>query len=143
MLGFMTDKGSISWALLLSIFVANFPESFGGTALLRASGMHPFRIVALWSSICLMTGVLAAVGAMLLPSHDRDVGAAEGDLHHLRKKSTAAMEGFAGGAMMAMVSTAMLPEAFRATGDVSGFFVAAGFIATGIISILDAYLHLE
>ena len=90
-----------------------------------------------------MTGLLAAVGAALLPSHDRAVGSAGLDYHHLRNQSTAAMEGFAGGAMMAMVSTAMLPEAFRATGDVSGLFVAAGFIATGIISILDAYLHLE
>lgn len=122
MLGFMTNGKRISWVFIMALFIANFPEAFSAAIILRQQATSRRKIFSMWASIFLMTGTLAMVGSLILPGRGPD------DL--VIGYASAAMEGLVGGAMLAMVSTAMLPEAFHTGGSASGFFFVCGFLVS-------------
>lgn len=132
MLGFMTKEGDLGYVLLISIFIANFPEAFSASAILRGQGMAVWKIMAMWLSIFMITGVLTLVGCLILPDKVEVGSHAE----HVKLASSAAAEGFTGGSMFAMIATAMLPEAFKYAGSKSGFTFVLGFITSVFIAEL-------
>mmetsp|Transcript_33446 Transcript_33446/g.106008 ORF Transcript_33446/g.106008 Transcript_33446/m.106008 type:complete len:413 (-) Transcript_33446:169-1407(-) len=126
MLGFMTNDGSLTWVLLVSVFIANFPEAFSAASLLRQHGVPRARIVFMWTTVFISTGLLALLGSLILPDNIPP----DSRLSKVRTVATSSMEGLTGGAMMAMVSTAMLPEAFHGAGNVSGLIFVLGFLVS-------------
>lgn len=134
MLGFMTNEHTISFEFLIAIFIANFPEAFSGASLLRSQGMSVSRIFAMWFLVFVVTGVLAMVGSLVMP----DTVSKGSTLEEVRDSSTAAFEGLTGGAMLAMISTAMLPEAFKGAGSIAGVLFVFGFVVSVFINGLGA-----
>lgn len=124
MLGFMTNEGSVTFSFLVAIFIANFPEAFSGSSLLRGQKMPVSRILLMWMVLFTLTGLLAMIGSLIMPANV----ARGSDLAKKRDSATALMEGITGGAMLAMVSTAMLPEAFKGAGDKAGLIFVLGFV---------------
>lgn len=124
MLGLMTNEHTISWDFLVAIFIANFPEAFSAASLLRGYGVNKRTIVGMWLAVFVMTGLLAMLGSAVIPAD------LEGNhqLAHIRDAGTAGLEGFTGGAMLAMVSTAMIPEAYNHAPEFSGILFVAGFL---------------
>ncbi|CAE8582252.1 unnamed protein product [Polarella glacialis] len=132
MMGFMTNKEDITMSFVIAIFVANFPEAFSGASLLRKQGMPPWKILMLWSAIFLLTGVLAMLGSLMLPvSSDKEVT-------QIENYSDSICEGIAGGMMLAMLATAMLPEAFRGAGEAAGIYFVLGFVLSLAITCVEA-----
>eukprot|EP00439_Symbiodinium_sp_Y106_P020054 s3763_g2.t1 len=123
MLGFMTNEGAVTFSFLVAIFIANFPEAFSGASLLLGQRMGVWRIMAMWLILFSLTGLLAMIGSLIMPANVERGS----DLAQKRDKVTACMEGLTGGAMLAMVSTAMLPEAFKGAGDRAGLLFVLGF----------------
>jgi len=123
MLGFMTNEGGVTFSFLVAIFIANFPEAFSGASILLGQNMPVNKILAMWTVLFLLTGLLAMVGSLIMPE-DVKRGSS---LETIRDISTSAMEGITGGAMLAMVSTAMLPEAFKGAGERAGVLFVLGF----------------
>mmetsp|Transcript_49035 Transcript_49035/g.109985 ORF Transcript_49035/g.109985 Transcript_49035/m.109985 type:complete len:350 (+) Transcript_49035:36-1085(+) len=132
MLGFMTNEGSVTFSFLVAIFIANFPEAFSGASLLLGQRMPISRIMAMWLILFTLTGLLAMVGSLIMPANVERGS----DLARKRDKATAVMEGLTGGAMLAMVSTAMLPEAFKGAGDRAGLLFVLGFVLSVWITCL-------
>jgi len=130
MLGFMTCSDSITNAFLLAIFIANFPEAFSAAAIMREQGLSRRRIFCMWALIFVITGVMAAVGVMSMPSNVTPGSRTA----LLRDQVGASIEGHAGGLMMAMIATAMLPEALHGAGQISGLFFVLGFVSIALIS---------
>lgn len=130
MLGFMTKEGDLGFVLLISIFMANFPEAFSSAAILKSQGASVAKIMGMWLSILLITGVLAMIGCLILP--DRVEVGSQAD--RVKSFSSAAAEGFTGGSMFAMIATAMLPEAFHHAGTKVGFTFVLGFVISVTIS---------
>merc|ERR1719389_1563164 len=56
LIGFLASKGSISTMFIVSLFIANFPQSFSSVA-----------IIGLWALPCFMTGSLAALACYFVP----------------------------------------------------------------------------
>ncbi|MFO7803595.1 MAG: cyclic nucleotide-binding domain-containing protein [Desulfovermiculus sp.] len=106
--------GGISISLLGGLFAANLPEAMSSAAGMKEQGMKNFRILAMWISLMLMTGIGAAFGSMVLQ------GAPD--------KVFALIEGIAAGAMLTMVAETMLPEAFHKGGSIVGISTLAGFL---------------
>jgi zinc transporter ZupT len=129
MLGLMVNQREASWYFLAAIFIANFPESFSAAILLREHGVTKLKIIGMWGSIFLMTGILSFLGSMVMPQ--RPCGA-DVSLDF----SAAAMEGLTSGAMFAMVATAMIPEAFHGAGEGSGLPFVLGFLASCLLQIV-------
>jgi CRP-like cAMP-binding protein len=106
--------GGISLSLLGGLFLANLPEALSSAAGMKAQGLKVPRILAMWTSLMLLTGVGAAVGAVLLADASPE--------------RFAFIEGLAAGAMLTMVAETMLPEAFHKGGGVVGLSTLAGFL---------------
>lgn len=107
---------SASPALIAGLFLANLPESLSSSTMMRESGGKAGRIMWMWSSLVLTTGIGALAGnliAAILPPM----------AHSL-------FEGMAAGAMLAMIAQTMLPEAFERNTRIVGLFTVLGFIVT-------------
>merc|ERR1719152_1006479 len=62
-------------------------------------------IIGMWTIPCVMTGSLAALSAYLIPAKMQDSFEVE--------VTAAIIEGLAGGMMLAMIASVMLPQAFN------------------------------
>ncbi len=108
-------SGSITLSLLAGLFLANFPEALSSSVGMREQGMTRRRILLMWTSLMIITGVGAAVGTVLLETASDTV--------------FALIEGIAAGAMLTMIAETMLPEAFHRGGGVVGLSTLGGFLA--------------
>ncbi|MCF7996886.1 MAG: cyclic nucleotide-binding domain-containing protein [Chromatiaceae bacterium] len=114
--------GGISLSLIGGLLLANFPEALSSAAAMKEQGMRTTRILTMWTSLMLITGIGAALGAAFL----------EGAPVQL----FALIEGIAAGAMLTMVAETMLPEAFHKGGGVVGLSTLAGFLAAVFFNTL-------
>ncbi|HPH03684.1 MAG TPA: cyclic nucleotide-binding domain-containing protein [Spirochaetota bacterium] len=110
-----TSSAGISLALIAGVFLADLPESITCAAHMQRGGMSRKRILLLWTSISLLTGLGAMVGA-LLPGAE-----SAGGMRFL--------EGMAGGAMLASIAEAMLPDAAEGGSGITGLATVTGFMA--------------
>jgi len=53
---------------------------------------------------------------------------------------TAFAQGLTGGAMLAMMATAMLPEAYRAAREAAGIYFVLGFVISVLILTMESYM---
>lgn len=109
----LLQTGEIGVSMLVAVFISNLPEAVAATSDLLGSGWTKLHVLLLWSAVAIASGVAAAAGYALLD------GAAPSTL--------AFMFAFAGGAILAMLATSMMPEAYELSGRVVGLVVTLGF----------------
>jgi zinc transporter, ZIP family len=115
----LLDSGEVGVSVLVAVFISNVPEAVAATAGLRASGWPLTRVFALWTGTALVCAAASAAGYGLLA--DASGGA------------VAFVLAFAGGAILAMLSTTMMPEGFTHAGRTVGLATTFGFaLAFGI-----------
>jgi len=115
----LLEAGSIGLSMLFAVFVSNLPEAVAATSSLRAAKWRPAQIVGLWSAITLASGIAAALGYGLLDGASPTV--------------VAFMLAFAGGAILTMLATSMMPEGFEHGGRLVGLTTTLGFaVAFGL-----------
>jgi len=119
----LLQTGSIGAAMLVAVLVSNLPEGIAATVGLRNSGWSTSRIVALWSAIALASGAAAAAGFALLDSASPD--------------TVAFVLSFAAGAVLTMLATSMIPEAYEHAGRSVGLVTVLGFIIAFAINWLE------
>eukprot|EP00929_Paragymnodinium_shiwhaense_P120345 TRINITY_DN92285_c0_g1_i1.p1 TRINITY_DN92285_c0_g1~~TRINITY_DN92285_c0_g1_i1.p1 ORF type:complete len:528 (+),score=133.86 TRINITY_DN92285_c0_g1_i1:183-1766(+) len=134
LMGFLAAEGHLSPVFIVSLFVANFPEAFCSASLLRQAEMSTLKIVGMWLGLCILVGCLCGASCWLIffcfPNFHAH---GEGLPFHWRVL-IASVEGLTGGAMIACISSVMLPEAFERAGKgghilmKSGFFCVLGFL---------------
>jgi ZIP family zinc transporter len=107
------QTGEIGAAMLVAVFVSNLPESVAASASLRNSGWSLPMLYGLWSTIAIASAVAAGLGYALLD------GASGG--------TVAFIFAFAGGAILAMLATSMMPEAYEHAGRFVGVVTVFGF----------------
>jgi ZIP family zinc transporter len=114
------QTGDVGVSMLVAVFVSNMPESIAASTDLLADGWSKGRVAGLWTGVALVTSLAAMAGYVLLD------GASPWTL--------AFMFAFAGGAILAMLSTSMIPEAYELAGRLVGLAVTAGFIISFAIT---------
>jgi ZIP family zinc transporter len=100
-------------ALIVAVFLSNVPEAFAATTRLRPSGWSPAAILGLWTLVMAVSALAAIAGYGLFR------GASP--------STVAAVLGFAGGAILAMLADSMMPQAFESGGRLAGLFTTLGF----------------
>jgi zinc transporter, ZIP family len=121
-LGLTVLKGAVSVALLAGVILSNLPEGMSSSSGLRLAGWPLRRVVLMWLMVVAASAVSAAAGyALLDPAHGL---------------TGALIEAFAAGALLAMVSDTMLPEAFAVEGVFTGALVAVGFAVSVMLSAI-------
>jgi zinc transporter, ZIP family len=121
-LGLTVLQGQVSVALLAGVVLSNLPEGLSSSAGLRKSGWPMRRVLAMWLTVVVVSGVSAALGYALLDPASGQAGAIA--------------QGFAAGALLAMVADTMLPEAYEVEGVATGGLVAIGFAVSIMLSAL-------
>lgn len=112
--------GAIDAAFLVAVFVSNVPEGVAGTASLRATGATNRRILVNWTTLVVVSALVAGAGFLLA-----DVTPHQGIY----------VEAFAGGAVLTVLADSMMPEAFRHGGRAVGLLTVLGYIVAGALSV--------
>ena len=121
-LGLTVLQGEVSVALLVGIMLSNLPEGLSSSSGLRLAGWSRNRVVKMWLLVMLVAAVSAALGYALLDPASGHTGAFA--------------QGFAAGALLAMVTNTMLPEAYEEEGVSTGALVAIGFAISLMLSAI-------
>ena len=117
------QTGNVAASMLVAVFVSNLPESIAATTSLRNSGWTSRAVYGLWAGITLICAISAAAGYSLLD------GASP--------RTLAFMFAFAGGAILTMLSTSMMPEAYEHAGRPVGLATTLGFAVAFAINWLS------
>jgi ZIP family zinc transporter len=119
-LGLTVLQGGVSVALLVGIVLSNVPEGLSSSSGLRISGWSRGRVVKMWLLVVAVSAVSAALGyALLNPTHGH---------------TGAFAQGFAAGALLAMITDTMLPESYGVEKVSTGSLVAIGFAISLMLS---------
>ena len=121
-LGLTVLQGEVSVALLVGIMLSNLPEGLSSSSGLRKSGWTRNRVVKMWVLVMLVAAVSGALGYALLDPASGRTGAFA--------------QGFAAGALLAMVTDTMLPEAYEEERTSTGALVAIGFAISLMLSAI-------
>src|SRR4051812_45842921 len=115
----LAEGQGVSVALLVAIFVSNLPEGIGSAADMLAAGWQRGRVVRLWTVVAVVC-LLATVA-----------GYAVADV--VGGTLTGAIDGFAAGALLVMLTDSMIPESRTKGGLPSGLLLVLGFaVAAGL-----------
>merc|ERR1719327_212223 len=106
LIGLLASEGHLSMMFVVSLFIANFPESFSSASLMIENNVFPwYQIVGLWTVPFVATGGIAGLACWAIPPWAHAT---------LTVRIIAAIiEGLAGGMMLAMIASVMLPQAFN------------------------------
>jgi ZIP family zinc transporter len=118
----MLSGGGVSTAAVAAIFISNIPEGISSSAGMRASGRSKAFIFGLWFAIALASGISALLGYSIF-----------GEFSAGTQAATTAL---AAGAILAMLSETMIPEAYEGTHDWAGIITCTGFLSAFALSML-------
>jgi ZIP family zinc transporter len=118
----LLTTGQVGASMLVAVFVSNLPESIAASTSLRSSGWTERNVYLLWGGITAVCGVSAAAGYALLDGASPQV--------------LAFVLAFAGGAILTMLSTTMMPEAYEHAGRLVGLATTLGFAVAFAINWL-------
>jgi zinc transporter, ZIP family len=105
-----------------AFFLANIPEALSSSAGMRRARRSARYVFGVWIGIALMISLAAAVAGVVF----RGTGPAV----------RATFEAFAAGAILALVSETMIPEAFHGSPQFNGLLLVVGFVALLILLTL-------
>jgi zinc transporter, ZIP family len=117
------EGGAVGAAYLAAVFISNLPESLSSTVGLKASGWRPRRILLMWTTIALLSGVASLLGYRLF--------------QHASPDTVAFVLAFAAGAILTMLADTMMPEAYEHGGKLAGVVTTLGFAVAFLIQQLD------
>jgi CRP-like cAMP-binding protein len=104
---------TLSITLIMGMFIGGIPEAAASASMLKRAGYKPFTIFALWSAVLVAGVVAAAAGKVFVGSGS-----------HVAIFSQAV----AGGAVLAVVAHAMIPESIHEGGSLVVLPTVAGFL---------------
>ncbi len=105
----------ISNSLLAGLFIANYPEALSSSKGMKEQGFTIPKILVMWTSIMVITGILSAIGSLLFADVPESV--------------ISLLESMAAGAMLTVITETMLPEAYAKGGSIVGLSTLLGFLA--------------
>jgi ZIP family zinc transporter len=119
-LGLTVLQGGVSVSLLAGVALSNLPEGMSSSSGLKAAGWPRGRVVLMWLAVVVVSALSAAAGYLLLDPASRWTGAL--------------VQGFAAGALLAMLADTLLPEAYKVEGVLTGPLVVVGFAVSLALS---------
>lgn len=119
----LLEQNTVSFLLVIAIFVSNIPEGLSSTAGLRKSGYSRLKISVMWVSVLVIATLSSWSGYFFL----KDASAA----------FMSGISGFAGGGIIAMIASTMMPEAYEESGPVTGLITALGLLASLVLHHLS------
>ena len=115
-------QGTPGIGTVAAFFLGNIPEAMSSSAGMRRAGRSARYVFGVWVGIFLMIGFASAVATLVLRGTGPSV--------------RGTIEAFAAGAILALVSETMIPEAFHGSPQFNGLLLVIGFVALLILMVL-------
>jgi zinc transporter ZupT len=115
--------GTLSLTLMLGMFIGGIPEAAASAATLRRAGFRAPTIFGLWATVLVAGTLAAAIG--------------NGFIGGSYPLLTVFCEAVAGGAVLALVTHAMIPEAIEEAGSLIVLPTTAGFLAALYLALTE------
>lgn len=113
---------SFRFTFLAAVFLSNLPEAIASASGMREAGFKTWKIMGLWWTLVAAGAVAAALGNIFLSN---------------APATTLTLVGaVAGGGILAMVSSVMMPEAYEDGGASVGLATIAGFLCAFFFTFL-------
>jgi ZIP family zinc transporter len=119
----LLQTNEIGVAMLVAVFISNLPEGIAATTTLIEGGWKRRLVLEIWVAVVLVCGLAAAAGYALLD------GASTGVISFVFA--------FSGGAVLTMLATSMMPEAYEHAGRPVGVLTVVGFVVAYGIHLLE------
>ena len=116
------EGGAVGAAYLAAVFISNLPESISSTSGLLSSGWVKSRILWMWIGIMVVSALASVAGYGLFQDSSPGV--------------VAFVLTFAAGAILTMLASTMMPEAFKHGGKLVGVVTTLGFAVAYTIHLL-------
>ena len=116
-------QGAPGLGTVTAFFLANIPQALSSSAGMRRAGRSPRYLFGVWIGIVLMISLAAAAAGLVLGGTGPAV--------------RGTVEAFAAGAILALVSETMIPEAFHGSPPFNGLLLVIGFVALLILLVLS------
>lgn len=102
--------------VLAAIFISNLPEGLSSAAGMKTSGRSAEYVFGVWCGIAVASGVAGLIGVLVFQGASAE--------------TIAVITAIAAGAILAMVTDTMIPEAFERTHAYAGLIATVGFIVS-------------
>ena len=116
------DFSSYRYTFLAAVFLANFPEAMASSNAMMMAGFSKKKIFRLWGMM-ILAGVVAAILGNVF-------------LHSASPVIITFLEAIAGGAILGMVASVMMPEAYEDGGSEVGLATIAGFLIAFLFTLI-------
>jgi CRP-like cAMP-binding protein len=113
-IGFNVGSGHLSSSFLMAVFISNIPEALSSSVGMQQAGTTARRIMTLWGGAVILSGLTAMLGNFLSTFANAWV--------------LGTAQALAGGAILAMLSSTMMPEAYEMGGGTVTYSTIAGFL---------------
>jgi ZIP family zinc transporter len=117
------QQGAPGVGTVTAFFLANVPEALSSSAGMRRAGRSARYVFGVWIGIALMISLAAAVAGFALRGAEPAV--------------RGTIEAFAAGAILALVSETLIPEAFHGSPQFNGLLLVIGFVALLILLVVS------
>lgn len=117
----LVNKGT-GFLMLFAVFLSNLPEGISSSASMVKSKKSKSFILSLWSGTVIICVLSSFLGYKLLGNSSQDL--------------IAFFLALAAGAVLAMITDTMIPEAFKEEGKLIAFSTVIGFLVIFVISRL-------
>lgn len=113
---------TFKFTFFAAVFLSNLPEAVASATAMRGAGFSTMKILGLWGSLMVTGGIAAVLGNIFLTTAPPTILTLVGAV--------------AGGGILAMVSSVMMPEAYEDGGPSVGLATIAGFLCAFLFSLL-------
>ncbi|HAA32440.1 MAG TPA: protein kinase [Cyanobacteria bacterium UBA8553] len=119
-IGMNSGESHFGWSFLLAVFISNFPEALSSATGMKQAGTKKSQILSLWIGVVILSG-LCAVAGYFLQSNASSL-------------FLAIAQALSGGAILAMLASTMMPEAYELGGGSVSFSTILGFLLGFFVS---------
>ena len=116
----LIEGEGVGIALVAAVFLSNVPEGLSSAAGMRRAGRSPAYVLGLWGAVTLASTLSALLGYLFLAGASGNV--------------LAFIQSFAAGAVLTMLASTMMPEAYEEGGPVVGVVTTVGFLLAFVLS---------
>jgi zinc transporter, ZIP family len=116
----MITSGAVSMVAVIAIFLSNVPEGLSSASGMKKAGRSAKYVFSIWAGIAIISGIAALLGFVVFRGFSPDV--------------IAATIAVAAGAILAMLSDTMIPEAFEVAHNYAGLITVFGFLCAFLLS---------
>jgi ZIP family zinc transporter len=114
--------GKVGMVMVAAVFLSNVPESLSASTGMRKSGRSPGYVLGVWGAVVAVSTLSAWAGYVFLAGADPNL--------------LAGIQTFAAGAILAMLASTMMPEAYEEGGPLVGLMTVLGFALAFVLGKL-------